>query len=281
MKRNLQRSALARFLSKRTRQLFITHYSLLIILLSSSPARAQETDRFIEWSYKDAGHLIEHEWSTMLLVGAGGAAFVAAGSYVDQPILNGVQSVIDRDNLIVKLTNELGGRYAIAAPIAIFAAATAAGDSKLQDAAFTSVQAIAYASALTSILKEAAGRHRPEEGAGARKFEPFSGRHSAPSGHATIAFALLTPWIYYYDHPATYALLTLGVGTSLSRIALDQHWPTDVITGGTIGFLMARFLSKRHLDEDAGDVEPVLMMPLVVTNVGGMRVTASLMAPGW
>ncbi|HEX9659801.1 MAG TPA: phosphatase PAP2 family protein [Rhodothermales bacterium] len=262
------------------RRLVFPHCTAFMIVLTlCSKTSAQGADHFLDWSYQDASHLLEHHFPTMLLVGAGGAAFVAAGSYVDEPILNGVQSVLDRDNLVVKITNELGGRYAVAAPIAIFAAATATGDSKLQDAAFTSVQAIVYASAVTSILKEAAGRHRPEEGAGARRFEPFSGHHSAPSGHATIAFALLTPWIYYYDHPATYSLMILGVGTSLSRIALDQHWPTDVITGGAIGFLMARFLSKRHLDEDAGDREPVMMMPLVAGTLGGMRVTASFVVP--
>ena len=236
---------------------------------------AQPSDRFVDWSYKDAGHLIEHEWSTMLLIGTGGAAFVAAGSYVDEPILNGVQSVMDRDNLIVKITNELGGRYAIAAPIAIFATATAAGDSKLQDAAFTSVQAVAYASAVTSILKEAAGRHRPEDGAGTKNFEPFSGHHSVPSGHATIVFSLLTPWLYYYDHPATYALLSLGVGTSLARITFYRHWPTDVIAGGTIGFLMARYLSKRHLDEREHGYEPVVALPLIAGAMDGTRVSIS------
>ncbi|HUF08299.1 MAG TPA: phosphatase PAP2 family protein [Rhodothermales bacterium] len=214
----------------------------------------------------------------MMLVGAGGAAFVAAGSYVDEPILNGVQSVLDRGNPAVKITNMLGNKRILTIPIAIFVVATVAGDSKLQDAAFTSIQTYAYAGTITSLLKETAGRHRPEEGAGPRRFEPFSGHHSSPSGHATVVFSLVTPWVYYYDHPATYALYALGAGTAVSRIARDRHWPTDVIAGGTIGFLMARYLSKRHLDERERGYKPVVAMPLLAFRSGGLNVSVAALA---
>lgn len=215
----------------------------------------------------------------MLLIGAGGAALVAAGSYVDEPILNGMQDAVGPDNLFLRIANEFGSAWALGAPAAAFGIGAAAGDEKLKDAAFTSFQAILYAGAVTRVLKEAAGRSRPETGDGPHRFKPFSGNSSVPSGHATIAFAMLTPWVYYYDHPATYSLYALAAGTMVARIVRDKHWPTDVVTGGTIGFLMARYLSNRHLDEREHGYEPVMAMPLVAGTIGGVRLQVSVLSP--
>jgi hypothetical protein len=167
----------------------------------------------------------------------------------------------------------------IGAPVVAFGVAALADDEKMKDASFTSFQAILYAGAITRVLKETAGRSRPETGDAPQRFKPFSGNSSVPSGHATIAFALLTPWVHYYDHPASYALYGLAAGTAVSRIVRDKHWPTDVVTGGAIGFLMARYLSNRHLDEREHGYEPVVSMPLIAFRSNGLSVAVSAVAP--
>jgi hypothetical protein len=41
-------------------------------------------------------------------------------------------------------------------------------------------------------------------------------------------------------------------------VAKEHHWPTDVAAGAALGFLTARFLSKRHLAESNGvTIQPI------------------------
>lgn len=247
---------------------------LLLALCITTSCAAQDASRFLRWSYEDGIHLVARHTPTMLLIGAGGAAVVVGGTEVDQDILDEVQSTWDGQEGYLKVVNEIGNPFILAAPVGLFGIGVGTGDTRLQDAAFTSFQSVIYAGGITRILKEFVGRSRPEAGQGPKEFDMFSGNTSMPSGHATIAFAVLTPWVYYYPHPATYGLLVLGAGTAVSRIALDRHWPTDVLAGGAIGFLMGRYLAKRHLSDTAGSAFSVT--PLLSPNRIGLHVTATL-----
>jgi len=204
------------------------------------------------------------------LLGAGGAAFVALAAQVDEDGRDGIQDIFSGEEVYLDVTNELGTPLVLGGPIALFAVSVAARNHRLADAAFTTTESILYASTVALVVKNAVGRSRPEEDEGARQFDPWSGNTSMPSGHATIAFALLTPWVYYYPHPATYALFALGLGTAVSRVALDRHWPSDVVIGGGIGFLMARYLSKRHLSETTRE-STVSITPIVSPHLAGLN----------
>jgi len=139
------------------------------------------------------------------------------------------------------------------APYAIPVAAGIAGftltgsNQKLQDAAFTSLQAGVVSALITGIGKFVIGRGRPYEKKGPHYFYPFRGLdESFPSGHSSTAFALITPWVYYYPGPLTYFLLALPTGTAIARMIFDQHWATDVLTGSLIGILVGYNLARWH-----------------------------------
>jgi len=236
---------------------------------------AQDSGRFVRWAYQDVYHLFREHTPTLALLGVGGAGFVALSAQVDEEGLDEVQKVFSGDELYLDVTNELGTPLVLGAPIAAFAVGLASGNHRLSDAAYTTAESILYSSFITLMLKNVVGRSRPEEREGAKQFHPFSGNTSMPSGHATIAFALLTPWVYYYPHPAAYGLFVLGLGTAVSRVALDRHWPSDVIIGGGIGFLMATYLSKRHLSE-ARHGSAFHVTPLLSPSVAGVHVAVSL-----
>ena len=121
-------------------------------------------------------------------------------------------------------------------------------DTKFQDAAFTSTEALVTTGMIVVMMKYLIGRARPYEGHGAHYFSPFSGLNSFPSGHAATSFALVTPWLHYYPHPATYLLLLLPASTAIARMMLDRHWFTDVLTGSVLGYLVGTTLAKWHMD---------------------------------
>ncbi len=203
---------------------------LLLGLLSVPSASAQERTRFLRWAYQDAGALVLASLSPL----DPGLLEEVQGGYA-----GGLATYLDA-------TNELGGPRATVPVAVLFLVSLSTDDPRFQDAAFTSLQALLYAGAITAGLKILFGRFRPETDADAYRFAPFSGHRSLPSGHTSAAFAIVTPWVLYYPNVATYGLFALSAGTAVARIALDKHWPTDVLAGGAIGLLTARWLTRRH-----------------------------------
>lgn len=237
----------------RTNPIHLIQRSLLLTVLLlgslgiSEDATAQSRTRFLQWSYQDAGPYLKSTSRSLPYIAAGGAALMLAGPQIDIPILNGVQRSYGGSwGSFLNMTNELGGPRALLPVAGLFAVSLSTKNSKFQDAAFTSFQSLIYAGFMSYGVKMVAGRHRPYEGFGSNEFVPFSGKSSFPSGHTAAAFAIITPWVYYYPGPLTYGLFALSTGTAIARIAHDKHWPTDVLAGAAVGFFTGRYLARRH-----------------------------------
>jgi len=246
-----------------------------VALFSANSAGAQNTDpdRFLKWSYQDGAALLQQLPHLAPRFALGGAALLFPMTTFDTPVLQGVQRgnrgvVFD----FLETANPLGGPKVAPAAAGLFAATLLTDDTRLQDAAFTSLQSILYAGTAVYSLKYTFGRFRPETGAGVREFDMFSGNTSFPSGHTATAFALVTPWVMYYPGPVTYGLMALPIGTAVARIAKDRHWPTDVLAGAAIGYMTAQFLSNRHLNAQKRDERPrIEVTPAVAPGAVGVH----------
>ena len=229
---------------------------LVVAFLTGSLNLAQDTtgqvqNRFLTWTYQDAGAYLVDAGKNLPFLAAGGTALMLARPEIDPPLLNGIQNSYNGGSpwsLFLNSTNEIGGPRAIFPVAGLFAVSLVTKNTKFQDAAFTSMQSLLYAGIMSYTVKHLAGRSRPYEDVGPNAFAPFSGNTSFPSGHTAAAFAIITPWVYYYPGPITYGLFALSTGTAIARIARDKHWPTDVMAGATLGFLTGRYLAKRHIN---------------------------------
>lgn len=63
--------------------------------------------------------------------------------------------------------------------------------------------------------------------------------HSFPSGHAATAFFISGLLIAFFKSQSAYWIcLTFGVLGALSRVAVGVHWPTDILVGSAIGWVI-------------------------------------------
>ncbi|MDX1545581.1 MAG: phosphatase PAP2 family protein [Rhodothermales bacterium] len=229
---------------------------LFVVLLpgfgqSTAHAQVEPSDpyRFVAWTVEDGRALAGHAASRKALYGGaalGGLLVVL--SWQDARLTSGAVDLADGLYRPVLTTANEIGNVKVVQPMALmlFLGSLTSRSTRMQDAAFTSLEALVFANTITDVLKGLVGRHRPTEGDNAHVFVPFSGHRSFPSGHATTVFAFTTPWLLYYGNARTAVLFLMGTGTAFTRMADRQHWFTDVVAGTAIGFTTAFWLTRRH-----------------------------------
>lgn len=104
---------------------------------------------------------------------------------------------------------------------------------------------------VSTLLSYAFQRQRPYQGNGAGHF--FSGGSSFPSDHAVAAWSIASVIAHEYPGPLT-DLLAYGGATaiSLSRVMGKEHYPSDVLVGSAIGWLIGREVYRLHHNPDLG-----------------------------
>ena len=117
-------------------------------------------------------------------------------------------------------------------------------------------EAVADASLVVEALKLATNRERPNEGNGLGGFWPHGTRSyeidgSFPSGHAAASFALARVVASEYpSKPVQVAACAFALGISASRVTARQHFPSDVLVGGTFGYLIGGYVVRHHAAEN-------------------------------
>lgn len=246
---------------------------LLFLTFSHQESDAQSRTRFLKWMYQDVAGFATSIDHNSALFAVGTTASLIAVAPADPRILHGVQRRYDGSFAgYLNTTNRLGDPEVRIPLFSILAISLVTDNARFQDAAFTSAESWLYAGLITMGLKSAFGRARPESGYTSQTFEPFSGNTSFPSGHTTAAFAIVTPWVMYYPGVATYGLFALSAGTAFARIALDKHWPTDVVAGAAVGYFTARYLSRRHMNANSPTRPRINVSPELQTRAVGLSV---------
>ena len=215
-------------------------------------ANSRDPYRFWKWPAEDALALAKGLPSRVTLMAVGGGTILLVAARHDAELTSDLADLDhEPSELLIRVVEEFGNVRSVR-PLAgvVFLGSLLTNDDRLQDAAFTSFEAIVLGNLITSSLKTVFGRARPFQNEGALDFRPFSGNTSFPSGHATTAFAFVTPWLLYYPNAFTPGLIVLGAGTAFTRMITDNHWLTDIVAGSAIGFTTAYLLTRRHQDEN-------------------------------
>jgi membrane-associated phospholipid phosphatase len=99
------------------------------------------------------------------------------------------------------------------------------------------------------VMKYSFARERPYQGNGSGAF--FSGGTSFPSEHAAAAWAIAGA--IAHEYPGTLPKLVsygLASAVSFARVHGRQHFPSDVLVGSVLGYLIAQSVYSRHHDAE-------------------------------
>ena len=122
------------------------------------------------------------------------------------------------------------------------------GESRLGHTAWQSIDATVVNTVAVEVLKKGFSRERPNKTADPGRWFAGGGNASFPSGEASLAATVVTPFILEYgkDHPGVYALAAIPVYDAVARVKTWGHWQTDVLAGLAIGTAVGYWAHDRE-----------------------------------
>jgi len=155
-------------------------------------------------------------------------------------------------------------------------------DDHLRDTGFVAGQALINTLLFTEFLKLGTDRARPKasgaavEPAEAGDFWPdgkhYPGGDSFPSGHSAIAFAFAH--VVADEYPGwkvKLAAYSLAAATAFGRVGGREHFPSDVLVGGAIGYLIGGYTYNHH----SASRNHLTVTPLVGHKTAGLSLSFS------
>jgi membrane-associated phospholipid phosphatase len=145
--------------------------------------------------------------------------------------------------------SQLGAGYTLAGfsgGMWLFGKAT--GNHHTAEAGLLALEAVAHSQLITFAIKRATSRVRPDKEQSTGGF--WKGGDSFPSGHASGSFAVAAVLAYEYRHHLAVPITAYSLATaiSLSRMSARRHWVSDIFVGGSTGFLIGRYIYRKHHD---------------------------------
>jgi membrane-associated phospholipid phosphatase len=202
------------------------------------------------------------------------AAVTATAFAFDRPALNQVSVNPARIDTYRTLSNFTGIYTPLAAAGASWITGRIKHDDHLKETGFLAGEALADTFLFTTMVKYAANRVRP----GATALSPFSGEFwpngryysggdSFPSGHTAAAFAFAH--VVAEEYPSwkvKLAVYGLAAATAFERVGGREHFPSDVLAGGAIGYLVGGYVF--HLHHRGSSQNHLMIGPMVGNGVG-------------
>jgi hypothetical protein len=145
-------------------------------------------------------------------------------------------------------SNGLVGGF-VAAPAAIFAVGELQHSDHATETGLLGGEAILDSLAVSEVLKAISRRERPTvDDAKGKFFQSGVGLDSSfPSNHAIVAWssaaAIASEYNGWLTQVSAYGLAT---GVSVTRVLARQHFPSDVLVGSAVGWMIGRYVVHKH-----------------------------------
>jgi hypothetical protein len=168
---------------------------------------------------------------------------VMASSKLDDPSLNSHAETA---------SNGLLGGF-VAAPVIIYGLGHIHHDDHARETGILAGEAMVDSLVVDEVLKAVTMRERPTlDSAKGKFFQSSVGLDSSfPSTHSIIAWSSAA--VIASEYPGYMTKITaygLATGLSMTRVLARQHFPSDVLVGSAVGWLVGRYVIHKHHRED-------------------------------
>ena len=145
-------------------------------------------------------------------------------------------------------SNGLLGGF-VAAPVILYGLGHIHHDDQATESGILGGEAMVDSLVVDEVMKAVTMRERPTLNSAKGKFFQTSvGLDSSfPSTHSMIAWSSAAVIASEYNGPMTkITVYGLATGLSLTRVLARQHFPSDVLVGSAVGWLVGRFVFRKH-----------------------------------
>ena len=149
-------------------------------------------------------------------------------------------------------SNGLLGGF-VAAPALIYGLGAIHHDEHATETGILGGEAMVDSLVVDEVMKAISLRERPTlDNARGKFFQTSVGTDSSfPSTHTMIAWSSAAAIASEYKGPLTQiTAYGLATGVSVARILARQHFPSDVLVGSAVGWMIGRYVVHRHRHND-------------------------------
>jgi membrane-associated phospholipid phosphatase len=143
--------------------------------------------------------------------------------------------------------SNIGAAYTVV-PVAagFYVSGVFTDDPKARETGVLGTEALLDSLIVQSVLKPIAGRNRPN--ATHERQEWFEGGQSFPSGHSIEAWSLASVVAHEYSNKKWVPFVAYGLAsvTGVARFTAQQHYLSDVVAGGAMGWFIGRYVYQTH-----------------------------------
>ena len=200
----------------------------------------------------ESSELVSKPGNVWLLLAAGGASAIMHNTDADDEVAEHFEESGNLNEEVDRVTDFLGGPgFHFAAAGLWYLTSADAGDTENKDKAWTMIEALSTTGAITLGLKAIRNNDTPNG-------KPWAW----PSGHTSSSFTVASVLDEFYG-PEVGIPAYIGAGfVGYRMMDSGDHWASDVLFGGILGYLVGHQVAGKHKSPKIGDFEVVPMTTL-------------------
>ena len=137
----------------------------------------------------------------------------------------------------------------VALPVAFYGMGRLRHETHAEETGILGGEAMVDSLAVNEVMKLVARRERPTmDGARGKFFQSGVGTGSSfPSNHSILAWSSAA--VIASEYPGRLTALTvygMATGVSVTRILAREHFPSDVLVGSAVGWMIGRYVWRHH-----------------------------------